>query len=60
MGVLVDPEQRLRQAAFALREAQQNLEDAERRFAEALHAVELAEQPTLPTAAEMRGIFKAG
>lgn len=55
--MMVDPEMRLKQAAFDLREAHQNLREAERRFNEALHAVELAEQRELPTAAEMRGIF---
>lgn len=58
MSIIVSPRDRLTRAAFDLREANQNLEEAERRFAEALHAVELEENQQLPTAAEMRGIFK--
>jgi hypothetical protein len=58
MSIITTPQERLMRAAFALGQAQRDLERAEEKFKEALHAVELAESQPLPTVAEMRGIFK--
>lgn len=53
-----DAQKRLMQASFALGQAQRDMEDAERRFKEAIDAVELLEQQEIPNFREMRGILK--
>ena len=51
-------QKRLMLASFALGQAQRDLEEAERKWKEALDAMEALEQQELPNFREMRGILK--
>ena len=51
-------EKRLWEASFELGQAQRDLEEAERKFREALHAVELAEKNSLPASQQQLSIRK--
>ena len=57
-NLLSEENKRLLKASFELGLAQRDLEEAERKFQEALHAVELAESAAAPNFREVRGILK--